>query len=237
MRRLPITPHEPPYDDEAGSSSAGAPTGSSTRPPRPRVRPAGRTTADRPGRPVTAPGGGGRRRGGPSGPGGPPRGRGGADGQTEPGGTTVDRTPRHLAMPERTVTGTGMGSAASHAVPGLDPVAGPRPGHPAGSRTNPPPRETAVVIVRAIVETLGGVRPASHLAGWTTPRLQNDLERIVAQTTDRRRGQVRSVRVSEPRPGVAEVSAVISRGARVAALALRMESSSGRWRVTTLQVG
>ncbi|WP_462187740.1 Rv3235 family protein [Frankia sp. CcWB2] len=140
-------------------------------------------------------------------------------------------------MPERTVTGTGTGSAASHVVPGLEPVAGPRPGRPAGSRTNPPSRETAVVIVRAIVETLGGVRPASHLAGWTTPRLQNDLERIVAQTTDRRRSQVRSVRVSEPRPGVAEVSAVISRGARVAALALRMESSGGRWRVTTLQVG
>ncbi|MCM3924271.1 Rv3235 family protein, partial [Frankia sp. AiPs1] len=100
-----------------------------------------------------------------------------------------------------------------------------------------PAREAAVIVVRAIVEALGGVRPVSHLAAWTTPRLQNDLERIAAQLSDRRRGQVRSVRVSEPRPGVAEVSAVINRGARAAALALRMEVAGGRWRVTTLQVG
>lgn len=94
-----------------------------------------------------------------------------------------------------------------------------------------------MIVVRAIVEALSGVRPVAHLANWTTPRLQSDLERSVAQLSERHRGQVRSVRVSEPRPGVAEVSAVISRGTRVAALALRMESADGRWRVTTLQVG
>ncbi|WP_313949479.1 Rv3235 family protein [Frankia sp. AvcI1] len=109
---------------------------------------------------------------------------------------------------------------------------------PAAGRPAAPAREAAVIVVRAIVEALGGVRPVAHLAGWTTPRLQHDLERIAAQLGDRRRrGQVRSVRVSEPRPGVAEVSAVISRGARAAALALRMEAAGGRWRVTTLQVG
>ncbi len=99
------------------------------------------------------------------------------------------------------------------------------------------PRVAAVIVVRAIVEALAGARPVSHLARWTTPRLLHDLERTAAQITDRHRGLVRSVRVSEPRPGVAEVSAVISRGARAGALALRMESTDGRWRVTTLQVG
>jgi len=37
--------------------------------------------------------------------------------------------------------------------------------------------------------------------------------------------------------GVAEVCAVISRGRRIAALALRMEWLDARWRVTTLQLG
>ncbi|WP_370657175.1 MULTISPECIES: Rv3235 family protein [unclassified Frankia] len=147
----------------------------------------------------------------------------------------VDRSPRQLTVPEQVFTeaGSTLGPASSDL-----PATGRRAARgPAAGRPTAPAREAAVIVVRAIVEALGGVRPVSHLAGWTTPRLQNDLERIAAQLSDRRRGQVRSVRVSEPRPGVAEVSAVISRGARAAALALRMEATGGRWRVTTLQVG
>jgi hypothetical protein len=104
------------------------------------------------------------------------------------------------------------------------------------SRFHPAPRPAAAIVVRAIVEALSGARPASQLVGWTTPQLQADLERIVARPAVRRRSSVRSVRVTEPRPGVAEVCAVIDRGGRMAALALRMESTDGRWRVTTLQM-
>lgn len=95
----------------------------------------------------------------------------------------------------------------------------------------------ARVVVQAVVEVLSGTRPPSQLAGWTTPRLQLDLERRAGRAGRRSRCLLRSMRVSEPRPGVAEVSAVIRRGDRMAALALRMEAQRSRWRVTTLQVG
>lgn len=98
-------------------------------------------------------------------------------------------------------------------------------------------RTTAAMVVRAIVEVLSGARPVSQLAGWTSEPLQADLARIAAAITVRTPSQVRSVRVSEPRPGAAEVSAVVSRRGRMSALALRMEFVQERWRVTTLQVG
>ncbi|CAO5147583.1 Energy transducer TonB [Frankia sp. AiPs1] len=159
----------------------------------------------------------------------------------------VDRAPRRLAAPDLGCTESGRlspspvgSSARSAAGPALGrgPEHDVRSGRAAGEqRPLTAPRDTAVIVVRAIIEALAGARPVSHLARWTTPRLQHDLERTVAQLTDRSRGRVRSVRVSEPRPGVAEVSAVIIRGARAGALALRMESTEGRWRITTLQIG
>ncbi len=236
MRLLPVAPNEPPYDDEI------EPVAASGRPAHTRIRPARRAggAADRSGRPAAAPGGGGHRRGSSGGRGGgrsapPPGGQAPDRPDTDRPDTVVDRSPRQLTVPEQVFTeaGSTLGPASSDL-----PATGRRAARgPAAGRPTAPAREAAVIVVRAIVEALGGVRPVSHLAGWTTPRLQNDLERIAAQLSDRRRGQVRSVRVSEPRPGVAEVSAVISRGARAAALALRMEATGGRWRVTTLQVG
>ncbi len=157
------------------------------------------------------------------GTGGPSSGRGST--------TLVDRTPRRLTVPNQLFGGSGR---PAHPSAGPPPGVGQRP--IADGRRIAPPRQAAVIVVRAIVEALGGVRPVSQLANLTTPRLQSDLERTAAQF-GRRPAKVRSVRVSEPRPGVAEVSAVINRGTRVAALALRMESAGGRWRVTTLQVG
>lgn len=105
------------------------------------------------------------------------------------------------------------------------------------SGLSPDPRRTAAVVVRLIVEVLSGARPMTHLAPWTTAALQHDLQRTAAAITNRQSSQVRSVRVSEPLPGVAEVSAVISRGQRARALALRMEHRADRWQVTTLQLG
>jgi hypothetical protein len=49
------------------------------------------------------------------------------------------------------------------------------------------------------------------------------------------RGSVRSVRVCEPSPGVAEVTAVVELGSRVGALAVRMEYGGGQWWLTTLE--
>jgi hypothetical protein len=116
----------------------------------------------------------------------------------------------------------------------------PAPAAPVETRTDPQqtavPAPSPLVVVRAIVEVLAGVRPVAQLAALTTPRLQLDLERRACRT-GHPRSSVRSVRMSEPRPGVAEVSAVIRRGERAAALALRMELTGSRWRVTTVQVG
>jgi hypothetical protein len=103
------------------------------------------------------------------------------------------------------------------------------------SRFRESPGPAATIVVRAIVEVLSGVRPVSHLAGWATPSLQAALERFGGQYPGR--AIVRSIRISEPRPGVAEVVAVISRPERVAALALRMEITNGRWQLTALQIG
>jgi hypothetical protein len=48
---------------------------------------------------------------------------------------------------------------------------------------------------------------------------------------------VRSVRVSEPHDGVAEVCAVVQQGPRCRAIALRLEGIDGRWQCTALQIG
>jgi len=50
-------------------------------------------------------------------------------------------------------------------------------------------------------------------------------------------GRLRRLIVSEPADGVAEVTAVVERGPRTRALALRMEGRDGRWVVTALQMG
>jgi hypothetical protein len=123
-------------------------------------------------------------------------------------------------------------------VPGTGPPRlGPRsrPVETPGNRATPSARAVATVVVRAIVEAMTGIRPAAHLAAWTSPQVQTDLERLTADNLRRRRYTLRCVRVCEPREGIAEVAAVIAQGERVSALALRMETINGRWRVTALQ--
>ena len=51
------------------------------------------------------------------------------------------------------------------------------------------------------------------------------------------RGVVRSIHVSEPADGVAEVAALVRRGARSTAVALRLEGLDGRWQCTALELG
>ncbi|WP_066073003.1 Rv3235 family protein [Frankia sp. EI5c] len=182
------------------------------------------------------------------GPGGPhhPLGRPRAGG---PASGTTSTAPRELTSGVRRLADRGANRSR---LPEHQPVPLPRHPEPAAHRAPPAPsaaaeqsppgqppdpRRTAAVVVRLIVEVLSGARPMAHLAPWTTAALQNDLARTAAALTSRQPGQVRSVRVSEPLPGIAEVSAVVSRGPRVRALALRMESRAGRWQVTTLQLG
>lgn len=50
-----------------------------------------------------------------------------------------------------------------------------------------------------------------------------------------RRAVVRSVHVSEPADGVAEVCATVQRGLRATTMALRIEGVDGRWQCTALE--
>jgi hypothetical protein len=260
LRGLPALDTEPPYDDEAdardsgsGDSSPGSPGGSEGvdgrrdggRPPGPdadgQACGIGGESAPRPHVGRRALQTGGRR-----GPGttGSSHGRGARPGvHRGPGDGRLPAPPpspaaslsRSLPRPADDVSlRTVSGRAAVTAQPATrrPPVRIPPQARDSRLRENPAP--AATIVARAIVEVLAGVRPVAHLSGWATPRLQAALERFGGQYP---RGSVRSIRISEPRPGVAEVVAVVNRGDRVAALALRMVSVGGRWQVTNLQIG
>ncbi|HEV2891697.1 MAG TPA: Rv3235 family protein [Frankiaceae bacterium] len=99
------------------------------------------------------------------------------------------------------------------------------------------PRPRAGMLVRAFLEALAGIRPVGQLMRWTSPDVFGQLEPLVAARGTRAVANVRKVLVTEPTPGVAEVTAVIQRGPRCGALALRLEGLDGRWLVTALQLG
>jgi hypothetical protein len=101
---------------------------------------------------------------------------------------------------------------------------------------------------QALVEVVGGHRPVTQLARWTSRDVFRDLERraqLVARATTTApdtpplrstiRSQVRSVHVSRPSTGVAEVSVHVRHGDRSRALALRLDLVEGRWVCTALE--
>ena len=112
---------------------------------------------------------------------------------------------------------------------------------PTPRRNLPEPEPWASRFLQAVLETLVGRRSPGQLQDWTSPTVQSQLTR---SAQDRRwtaaRGAlptVRSVHVGEPADGVAEVCAVVQRGARYSAVAARMEGFDGRWRCVALQLG
>lgn len=113
----------------------------------------------------------------------------------------------------------------------------------------PAPTPWAGRLVQAVIEVVSGVRPVSQLVRWTTAPVYEALSARVARpvahtgagsreiVTTRLAEVVRSVRVSEPRDGVAEVCAIVQQGPRCRAIALRLEGIDGRWQCTALQIG
>jgi hypothetical protein len=105
----------------------------------------------------------------------------------------------------------------------------------------PEPRAWAARIAQAVVEVLAGDRPASQLVRWTAVDVYDGIRRR-ARTRRPQGGQppraaVRSVRVCEPADGVVEACAVVRRGGRYHAVALRLQGLDGRWQCTALQLG
>lgn len=104
---------------------------------------------------------------------------------------------------------------------------------------------------QAAVEILGGTRPASQLARWTTPDVVERFEQRAAmlrlvqeQYRDRaalfevhRAPRVRRIRVCTPAPGCYEASLVVEESVRARAVALRIEKINRQWRVVHLEVG
>lgn len=119
---------------------------------------------------------------------------------------------------------------------------------PTGRGDLPDPRPVAGRFVCAALEVLAGCRHASQLRSSTSAAVYADLTRTARFRAMRARSasdaaprtatpKVRSVRVSEPADGVAEVSAVIDDGRRCHAVAARLEGIDGQWRCVGLHVG
>ncbi|MDX6258140.1 MAG: hypothetical protein QOJ11_4474 [Frankiales bacterium] len=99
-------------------------------------------------------------------------------------------------------------------------------------------------LVQALAEATAGERPLAQLSPYLSRAVYHRLERHFAMTVrgtggvgQDNRANVRSVRVCEPSDGVAELAAVVRRGGRMAAIALRLEGVDGRWQCTALQMG
>ena len=107
----------------------------------------------------------------------------------------------------------------------------------------PEPRRWAARFVQAVVEVLSGDRPTGQLVRWTTTEVFDEVScRVVPAPRRNRpgtasRGVVRSVHVTEPADGVAEVAALVRRGMRCTAIALRLEGMDGRWQCTAIELG
>jgi hypothetical protein len=105
----------------------------------------------------------------------------------------------------------------------------------------PEPEAWATRFLQAVIETLAGSRPSAQLQDWTSQAVRAQIGRMRHDPRWRApAGAVpllRSVRASEPADGVAEVSAVVLRGAAYSAVATRLEGFDGRWRAVALEVG
>ncbi len=105
-------------------------------------------------------------------------------------------------------------------------------------------RSWAARFAQAVVEVVGGQRPASQLVRWAAPEVHRDLARrahLVGLTAGRAgrsvRPQVRSVHICRPSATSAEVSVHVRHGARSRALAMRLDRQGDRWTCTVLEFG
>ena len=104
----------------------------------------------------------------------------------------------------------------------------------------------ALRFAQAVVEVLGAERPPQQLLRCTSARVYADLlrrcarlNRVAAADARRRRLRmcVRSVHVSVPVRGAAEISIRVQHGQRSRAIAARLDWFEGRWQCTDLQFG
>jgi len=208
-RRLPVRPVEPPYDDERGDQP--------TRP----WRDLSAVAADQPALPLVFP-------------------------------------PRRLRPALRSIPApvAGEPTAQPREMDGLAEV-GLTPAWrstPRAELCDPVPWSRQ--LARGIAEVLVGTRPARQLSTWLTEDSHATLRRnawrrrvrarVESGRTDTQRAgsprrssriMVRSVHLSEPSDGVAEISAHLWIDGRGTAVALRAEGRDGRWVCTAIDIG
>lgn len=157
--------------------------------------------------------------------------------------TAPDESPPHARRtPLRLVPDLPDDEDAVHEVP-CDDDADPEP----SSYAIPPVHRIWVGrLTQALLEVLAGERPHTQLLPWTSDRVFRAVTRrvtvamrmrsTVVDLTRRPRLQLGSIRVTEPATGVAEVCAIVRRGERCQAVALRLEARRGRWRCTAFEL-
>jgi len=99
-------------------------------------------------------------------------------------------------------------------------------------------------MAQAVAEVLAGDRPVHQLESWTSEELYDEIERRAAVAmrepvwlrSRRHRAVVRSLRVTRPAGDVLETSAVLERGPRCQAMALRFEAIADRWLCVALEI-
>ena len=100
--------------------------------------------------------------------------------------------------------------------------------------------------VQAVVEVIEGNRSPTQLLRCTSPRVYDHIRRrmrLRARQQPARdairsaRARVVSVRVTQPREGVAEVAARVQHGVRSHALAVRLELREQSWICTAIEWG
>jgi hypothetical protein len=101
----------------------------------------------------------------------------------------------------------------------------------------PDPREWLNRLLRVVLECLEGWRPPVQLRRYATPEV---VAAVLARCQPPGRpgpaARVRSLHVTEPVDGVVESCAVVQRGRRTHAVAIRLEGLDGRWRCVALSV-
>lgn len=167
-----------------------------------------------------------------------------------PGGPVADAVQGTLAL--AFVLPSGL-PTAPQAPPGLHLVPPPRMDawrdlddadfgpQPTCRRLLPDPRGWSGRFAQAVVEVLAGDRPVTQLVRWTTAEVYDEIACRVLDAAPGAarpaRAVVRSVHVGEPADGVAEVAAMVRRGARTTAVAMRLEGLDGRWQCTAVELG
>ncbi|SDE57548.1 Rv3235 family protein [Auraticoccus monumenti] len=117
------------------------------------------------------------------------------------------------------------------------------PDHPPGGPDAPLLPDavaTAGALVRLVLESLAGRRPATQLSRWFSEDVLAELSVLRGLRRRSRRHPelvLHSLRVQHPHPAVAEVSVHLRGRDRSLAWALRLEATSQRWWCTGLELG